>query len=109
MNSSIRISLAQCCRSFLCLFAAVMGIALLSGCQENQAGKSGGQSGSGAAPEGEHAHEHGEKGPHGGQLIELGKGDYHAELVHDDAAQRITIYVLDEKAAKPVPIKQKEL
>lgn len=57
----------------------------------------------------DHAHDHGEEGPHGGHLIELGKGEYHAELHHDDATHTITIYLLDAKATGPVAIADPEL
>jgi len=46
---------------------------------------------------------HPKKGPHGGQLIELGNEEYHAELVHDEKAHRITIYVLDSAGKQSVP------
>lgn len=53
----------------------------------------------------DHAHDdhgHGELGPHGGAIIEL--GDNHAELVHDDAAGTVTVYILDGAAAENVPV-----
>jgi hypothetical protein len=50
-------------------------------------------------------HEH-ESGPHGGAIIEL--GEYHAELVHDDAAGTVTVYVLDGAVAKNVPVDAKQ-
>jgi len=60
-----------------------------------------------------HGHDHGrahaETGPHQGQLIELGDEEYHAELLHDDATHRITIYLLDGKAEKCVPLAEAEL
>ena len=49
-------------------------------------------------------HAHPTTGPHGGSLIELGNEEYHAELVHDDAAGTVTIYVLDSSAKASVPI-----
>lgn len=52
--------------------------------------------------EGEHAHP--EHGPHGGDLVELGKEEYHAEVVHDEASGKVTIYVLDSAAKQAVPI-----
>jgi len=61
------------------------------------------------AAAGGHAHAHPTVGPHGGSLIELGKEDYHAELVHDEATATVTIHVLDGAAAKPVPIPAKRL
>lgn len=54
--------------------------------------------------------EHASIGPHGGQLIELGSDEaFHAELVHDDNAHRVTVYILDGKAKNNVPISQPEL
>ena len=52
-----------------------------------------------------HAHAHPTEGPHHGSLIELGKEDYHAEFVHDDTTDTVTIYILDAAAAKAVPIR----
>jgi hypothetical protein len=56
-----------------------------------------------------HAHVHPTEGPHHGSLIELGKEDYHAELVHDESGDTITIYILDAAATKTVPIPAKQL
>ena len=53
-----------------------------------------------------HDHEH---GPHSGHLVELGKEEYHAEVVFDPKAAKVTIYVLDSSAKKPVPIDAKEI
>ncbi len=58
----------------------------------------------------EHAgHDHPSEGPHHGSLIELGNEEYHAELVHDEKAGSVTIYVLDSSAKKMVPIAATEL
>ena len=39
---------------------------------------------------------HAEKGPHGGHLLELGHDHkFHAELVEDHEADRVTVYILD--------------
>jgi hypothetical protein len=54
-------------------------------------------------------HAHAEHGPHGGDLIELGKEEYHAELVHDEDAGKVTIYILDGSAKQAVPIEATEL
>lgn len=56
------------------------------------------------AEEAGHEHAHSSEGPHGGSLIELGNEAYHAELVHDDAAGTVTVYVLDSTAKTVVPI-----
>lgn len=50
-------------------------------------------------------HDHGahpEHGPNGGDLIELGEEEYHAELVHDSGT--VAIYILDSAAKEAVPI-----
>lgn len=56
---------------------------------------------------------HPSEGPHGGDLIELGKEDFHAELVHPEnhdgeptaeEDDRVTIYILDGSARKTVAI-----
>ena len=54
-------------------------------------------------------HNHPTEGPHHGGLIELGNEEYHAELVHDEAAETITIYVLDSAAKSAVPIEATSL
>ncbi len=54
-------------------------------------------------------HAHPTEGPHHGTLIELGKKDYHAEVVHDEAADRVTVYLLDGAAKEAVAIDGKQL
>lgn len=54
-------------------------------------------------------HAHPTEGPHHGALIELGNEEYHAELVHDEAAGSVTIYVLNAAATGPVPIDASEI
>lgn len=61
------------------------------------------------AGDGHPEHAHPETGPHQGHLIELGKEDFHLELVDDDASKTVTIYVLDSTATKMVPIDSKSL
>lgn len=56
------------------------------------------------------AGEHSHIGPHKGHLIELGTNEeYHAELLHDEAAHRVTVYILDGEAKKNVAVTQPEL
>jgi hypothetical protein len=52
---------------------------------------------------GEHGHQH-IHGPHDGELIEIGEGQYYAEMIHDDQAGTVTIYILDKSHEKPIPI-----
>jgi len=48
--------------------------------------------------------EHATVGPHGGNLIELGDEEFHAELVHDEGSGAVTVYMLgsDAKTSKAV-------
>jgi hypothetical protein len=64
---------------------------------------------SGAAAHDHDEHGHPSAGPHGGHLIELGKEEYHAEIVHDDDAGTVTIYILDQDAKDAVAIDAEEL
>ncbi len=54
-------------------------------------------------------HDHPSEGPHRGDLIELGNEEYHAELLHDEEAGTVTIYVLDGAATAQVPIDATEI
>ncbi len=61
-------------------------------------------------PETAHAdHGHPSHGPLGGALIELGNEEYHAELVHDAAADEVSIYILDAAAKSAAPIEATEI
>ena len=54
-------------------------------------------------------HDHPSEGPHGGALIELGEEEYHAEIVFDEKADTVTIYVLGSNAKDLVPIDAPEI
>ncbi len=54
-------------------------------------------------------HGHAEEGPHHGHLIELGEEEYHAELTHDEATKKVSIYLLDKTAKVAVPIADREI
>ena len=94
-------------RSWVARFSSAALLAAtfaFAGCYK-EAGKPNPQEAAALRPEAGHA----EEGPHQGSLIELGKEEYHAELVHDDAAHKVTIYLLDGAAQKPVGSADKEL
>lgn len=82
------------------LFAAVF--VCLSGCSQTNPQV--------ATEDGSHSHDaaHPEKGPHDGELIELGKEAFHAELVHGDE-NALSIFVLDSSATKAVSIAAEKL
>ena len=51
-------------------------------------------------------HAHPTEGPHHGMLVELGKEEYHAEVLfpeHNETSA-VTVYILDSSAKKTVPI-----
>jgi hypothetical protein len=52
-------------------------------------------------------HAHPEHGPHGGELIELGKEAFHAELVHSEAG--VAIFVLDGSATTAIAIESEKI
>ena len=49
-------------------------------------------------------HDHGHHGPNGGDIVELGNEEFHAEFVVDELANRIDVFILgsDAKTAKPI-------
>ncbi len=57
-----------------------------------------------SAPKGDTKHQHPEHGPHNGELIELGKEEFHAELVVDEAKKQMVIYLLEKDAKTNVAI-----
>lgn len=94
----------------------VLGVAMLAGCGdrrgENNQAKHDLPPGKSTAHSKEHSHEHDcdhvEKGPHGGQVFDLG-GAYHAEIVHDEEAHLIRVYLLDAQAKEPVAIEEQQI
>ena len=49
-------------------------------------------------------HAHPEHGPHQGDLLELGKEEFHVELVVDEAKKQLVIYLLEKDAKTSVAI-----
>lgn len=56
-------------------------------------------------PPAKHAHQ----APHGGTLVELGEEFAHVELVIESATGKVTAYVLDGEAERPIRVEQKEI
>lgn len=80
----------------------------LLGCQPAETPKA--PAGEAATEHDDHAHAHAEEhGPHDGEIVELGGGKYHAELLHDHAAHKVTVHVLGEDAKTPAKIDADEL
>jgi hypothetical protein len=103
----------RCPNSIAMLFLTTVAAALV-GCGDSPTKQSASSQGAvttgpPATVETGHDHAHPTEGPHGGSLIELGSEEYHAELVHDDAAKTVTIYLLDSAAKVSVPIDAAEI
>lgn len=84
----------------------LMALTVAAGCNQNASGPAATPA-NGGHDHAEHAHP--TNGPHGGDLIELGNEEYHAELVHDEQGGTVTIYILDAEAKAAVPIEEAEL
>lgn len=85
--------------------------ALAIGCNSDSGKPSGDshddEAGHSAADHVGHAdHDHPSAGPHGGELIELGSEEYHAELMHDN---QIVVYLLDSAAKAAAPSEASEV
>jgi len=88
-------------KSFCCALPALFTASvLLTGCSDKSPAPTAGKGHEEAGHE-EHAHEHATVGPHGGDIVELGSEEYHAEIVHEGEA---TVYILDSSAKAPVAI-----
>lgn len=61
-----------------------------------------------ASPSDAHAHEHPDHGPRGGDLVELGNEEYHAEVIHESDG-KLSVYILDAAAKVDVPIEATEI
>ncbi len=42
-----------------------------------------------------HTHDHDAHGPNNGELLEIGRGEYHAELVVDEESSQVVVFLLD--------------
>ncbi|XZE35786.1 hypothetical protein SH501x_001328 [Pirellulaceae bacterium SH501] len=97
----------------LSFIAGLLGVGCFLGCNQKAADSFTGSDGPSTIamdmppPPTVEIHSHPSEGPHHGSLIELGKEEFHAELVHDDKS--VTIYILDGSAKEAVLIDSKEL
>ena len=57
-----------------------------------------------SSKEHDHGHEHVSHGPHDGELLEVGKEEFHIELVIDEKKKLVVIYLLDKAAKSYVEI-----
>ncbi len=84
---------------------------LFAGCTSNDPADTAatGNTATAGSDDHDHDHAHPSHGPHGGDLIELGNEEYHGEVVHDEKAGTVTIYLLDSHAEKAVAIAAEEI
>lgn len=54
-------------------------------------------------------HGHGAHGPNGGEIVEVGNEEFHAEVVVDEETHRIDVYILGSDAATAKPIDATEV
>ncbi|MEZ6061248.1 MAG: hypothetical protein R3C19_12860 [Planctomycetaceae bacterium] len=85
------------------ILAAVSGI----GCQQQEDFVDYGSAPASESTAGGHSHP--SEGPHHGDLVELGDEEYHAEVVHDDEAETVTVFILDSAAKQQVAVDAADL
>jgi len=88
--------------SFLVVAISSLILPLSAGCDKQPPAAPAAKSEPGAGGEKHDEHVHPTMGPHGGQLIEAGNEEYHLELIHDEAAHKITVFLLDGTAKRSV-------
>ena len=98
-------------KSLLPLFTLSLAIAAFSasGCSDDSSTNGPETSAPPGTMDSHAGHAHPTEGPHHGDLIELGNEEYHAEILHDETAGTVTIYVLDGAATGQVPIDATEV
>ena len=96
---------------FTCVLGTAVCLGLLAGCASETPDQTAVRQPAQQAddPAG-HGHEgHHKQGPHQSQIVDLGEGDYHAELIHDEKSHTITVYILDDSGEKTTAIEAEEL
>src|SRR5437016_3024297 len=82
--------------------SGVLAALLAAGCTSHPGTSAKADKAGTAAAGGDHSHG---AAPHGGTIIELGGGKYHAELAVDHKKQKAAVYILGGDAKSPLPIK----
>jgi hypothetical protein len=82
--------------------AVVFAALLAAGCNSHSSSSATADKAGAAAGTGDHAHG---AAPHGGTIVELGGGKFHAEFTVDHKKQEAVVYILGDDAKSPMPIK----
>lgn len=91
-------------RSFELTLVAAFAM-ILTGCTNNDSGFTEVSHDESEVGHGDHSgHDHGAHGPNGGDIVEVGNAEFHAEVVVDEDEHRIDVFILgsDVKTAKPI-------
>lgn len=91
-------------RSFELTLVAAFAV-ILTGCTNNDSGFTEVSHDESEVGHGDHSgHDHGAHGPNGGDIVEVGNAEFHAEVVVDEGEHRIDVFILgsDVKTAKPI-------
>lgn len=54
-------------------------------------------------------HGHGHHGPNGGEIVEVGNEEFHAEVVVDEESHQVDVYILGSDASTAKPIEASEI
>lgn len=105
--------------NYVCTFIALCIFSSAASAQTGKPGQNGSSSGNSTAKAGSDPHKHDEHGhdehdheahgPHEGELLVVGKEEYHLELCVDEAKKQVLIYILDKSAKSAVAIDQQQL
>ncbi|MDA0282281.1 MAG: hypothetical protein O3B86_02900 [Planctomycetota bacterium] len=97
-------------RKSLELTLATVCAIVISGCTSGDSGYSVVDTSESEIGHGDHEeHGHGQHGPNGGDIVELGNEEFHAEVVVDESAHRIDIFILGSDAATAKAIEVSEI
>jgi hypothetical protein len=104
----MRVNRAETVKHDFVLAASVIGFSVfLTGCQSNEASYRPIEKGVKVKAPAPHAH--GDEGPHGGHLVELGEEEFHAEVVLDVKSKAVNVYILSSDPQKAAPVDAKEV
>lgn len=88
---------------------SILVLSFIVGTTSAQTKKSGQAGTSSVTQAAQDSHSHAEHGPHGGEILEVGKEEYHLELCVDETKKQVVIYLMDKTLKQYVAIDQSNL